>query len=137
MASAIASIDIAAPANAVWRVIGGFGSLPDWLPYIPTSELTEGGRVRHLINPEGGVIVERLMSFDERRRAYSYHILQAPFPVRDYFSTLQVEEIADTRSRVEWSGQFTPTTVGSGEASLLFRRIYEDGLRALAERFRS
>jgi hypothetical protein len=31
------------PADQVWHFISGFGSLPDWLPYIPKSELHEGG----------------------------------------------------------------------------------------------
>jgi hypothetical protein len=42
MASAAAAIDIPATPNTVWQLIGGFGSLPDWLPYIPSSELGEG-----------------------------------------------------------------------------------------------
>ncbi|GJD67007.1 hypothetical protein MPEAHAMD_7206 [Methylobacterium frigidaeris] len=69
MATASASVDISAPASEVWQLIRGFGSLPDWLPYIPNSELHEGGRVRYLANPDGGVIVERLMAFDEVGRS--------------------------------------------------------------------
>ncbi|WP_408641951.1 SRPBCC family protein, partial [Saccharopolyspora oryzae] len=50
MASTTTSVDIPVPADRVWQLIGGFDSLPDWLPYIPTSELSEGGRVRSLTN---------------------------------------------------------------------------------------
>ena len=64
MAQASATIDIPAPPDRVWQLIGGFGSLPDWLPYIPASELSEGGRVRRLTNPGGDTIVERLEAFD-------------------------------------------------------------------------
>ena len=60
MAQASASIDIAAPPDQVWQLIGGFNSLPNWLPYIPKSELSEGSRVRHLANRDGQTIVERL-----------------------------------------------------------------------------
>jgi len=42
MAHAFASTDISASADQVWQLIGGFGSLPDWLPYISKSELSEG-----------------------------------------------------------------------------------------------
>lgn len=136
MAKASTSIDIAVPAAEVWQLVGGFDSLPDWLPYIPKSELREGGRVRHLANPDGGTIIERLMAFDETARSYSYHILQSPFPQKDYLSTLRVTEIDDGKgSRVEWSGEFTPVGVTETEVSMLFQGIYEDGLKALKEHY--
>jgi hypothetical protein len=136
MAQASASIDIPASPDQVWQLIGGFGSLPDWLPYIPSSELREGGRVRRLANPNGETIVERLVTFDDAARRYSYAILHAPFPVKGYLSTLRVQETDGGRgSRVEWSGQFTPDGASDQEVSRLFQGIYEDGLNALAAEF--
>lgn len=131
MATTTATIDIPVPAERVWQLIGGFDSLPDWLPYIPKSELGEGGRVRSLANDEGGVIVERLEKFDNDARSYTYSILQAPFPVTGYRSTLTVHEVADSRSRVEWSGTFTPAGTSEEEAIALFHGIYTEGLAAL------
>ncbi|NVM66732.1 hypothetical protein FHW88_005050 [Mucilaginibacter sp. SG538B] len=134
MAKASAFIEIPVDPEKVWRLIGGFNSLPDWLPYIPKSELGEGGRVRHLVNPDGGVIIERLMAFDEKERSYSYSILQAPFPVKDYHSTLRVKTGADGMgARVEWFGEFTPVNTSEPEASSLFQGIYENGLNALKQ----
>jgi len=134
MAKASTSIEVAVAPDAVWNLIGGFDSLPDWLPYIPESELSEGGRVRQLANPNGEAIVERLMAFDERQRSYSYAILKAPFPVTNYLSTLRVVAVDGGRkSRVEWSGEFTPNGVSDQEATAIFQKIYEDGLKALAE----
>ncbi|MFD8424130.1 SRPBCC family protein [Streptomyces sp. NPDC059466] len=132
MATTTASLDVPASPDRVWQLIGGFGSLPDWLPYIPAGELGEGGRVRSLTNEEGGVIVERLEAFDHQARTYSYSILQAPFPVTGYLSTLTVHETSrqDT-ARVEWSGSFTPDGIGDDEAVALFHGIYTDGLAAL------
>lgn len=136
MAHAHASIQIAATPDTVWQLIGGFNSLPDWLPYIPSSELSEGGRVRSLATPNGDVIVERLEAFDERARSYSYSILQAPFPVTAYRSTLSVKALADgNRAQVDWSGEFTPDGVSDEEATRLFEGIYREGLKALAASF--
>ncbi|MDR5760874.1 SRPBCC family protein [Caballeronia sp. LZ035] len=132
MAEASTSIDIHLPADQAWQLIGGFGSLPDWLPYIPKSELSEGGRVRHLSNPDGEAIVERLIAFDNAGKSYSYAILQAPFPVTDYLSTIKVVDLGAKGSRVEWSGRFQPNGVSDAEVSRLFKGIYEDGLKALA-----
>jgi len=136
MAQASAATDIPVPPDQVWQFIGGFGSLPDWLPDIASSKLSEGGRVRRLASPGGDTVVERLVAFDHAARNYSYAILQAPFPVTDYLSTLRVRETnGGTGSRVEWSGRFTPKGVSDQEARQLFQGIYEDGLKALAARF--
>ncbi|WRZ88447.1 SRPBCC family protein [Streptomyces sp. NBC_01007] len=132
MATTTASIDIAASPDRVWQLIGGFDSLPDWLPYIPTSELSDGGRLRRLVNEEGDVIVERLEAFDNEARTYSYSILRAPFPVSGYRSTLSVHETSrrDT-ARVEWSGTFTPDGISDDDVITLFHGIYTQGLTAL------
>ena len=134
MASAFASVELHATPDAVWQLIGGFDALPNWLPYIPSSVLSEGGRIRTLANPGGEAIVERLVAFDDAARSYSYTILQAPFPVTEYRSTLRVIHVFG-RARVEWSGQFTPVGVSDEEASALFGGIYRDGLAALTKVF--
>lgn len=136
MATAFASIDLRATPDQVWQLIGGFDSLPDWLPYIPASALSEGGRVRTLANPAGQAIVERLLAFDDAARSYTYAILQAPFPVIGYRSTLRVLD-AGAGARVEWSGEFTPAGVSDEEASRLFGTIYRDGLDALAQGYQA
>jgi hypothetical protein len=131
MASTIASITIPVPAEHVWRLIGGFNSLPDWLPYIPDSALSEGGRVRTLANPAGEAIVERLEAFNDKERFYSYSILKAPFPAKDYFATIRVKADGEGASVVEWSGSFTPVGVSDEEIVQLFHGIYAEGLQAL------
>ena len=136
MGKASSSVDLSLPAGDVWKLIGGFGSLPDWLPYIPKSELLEGGRVRKLANPDGDAIVERLVAFDNAARSYSYAILKAPFPVTDYLSTLKVVDTGGHTCRVEWSGHFTPAGVSDQEVSKLFQGIYDDGLKALVSKLK-
>ncbi|NEB95980.1 SRPBCC family protein [Streptomyces bauhiniae] len=132
MASTSTHIDVPHTPEQVWQLIGGFGSLTDWLPSIPGSTLSEGGRVRTLTNAEGETIVERLTAFDEGARTYTYTILQAPFPVTDYLSTLTVHPLPDTgTARIEWSGTFTPTDVTEEEAVTLFQGIYTEGLASL------
>jgi hypothetical protein len=128
------SIDLPVSPDRVWRLIGGFGSLPDWLPFIPTSELDEGGRVRKLTTEKGDVLVERLEAFDNQARTYTYSIIQHPFPVTDYRSTIAVHEVPEAQaSQVEWSGTFTPVGVSDEEAIALFHGIYADGLAGLKQ----
>ncbi|PJO43065.1 SRPBCC family protein [Lysinibacillus xylanilyticus] len=132
MANTITSIKIPASPDQVWQLIGGFDSLPDWLPYIPSSKVSEGGRVRSLANPDGDTIVERLEVFNHQEHYYTYSIMKAPFPVTDYLSTIHVKADTDGKSSlVEWSGSFTPVGVSDQEAIDLFHGIYKDGLEAL------
>ncbi|MDX3263862.1 SRPBCC family protein [Streptomyces sp. NPDC093228] len=133
MASTSVSRLVPASPERVWKLIGGFGSLPDWLPYIPESTLLEGGRVRQLKNPDGDVIIERLVDFDDTERRYSYAIAQAPFPVVDYISTLRVHSITgrDDTAEVQWSGRFVPDGATDEEVVTLFTDIYRDGLDSL------
>ncbi|MFP3527358.1 SRPBCC family protein, partial [Pantoea sp. SIMBA_072] len=77
-------MEIPASADEVWQLVGGFDALPEWLPLIVKSETREGGRVRHLQAADGGVVVERLQTFDNVARTYSYTIEQSPFPVSAY-----------------------------------------------------
>src|SRR5215510_4526039 len=120
MAQASACIDVPVSADIVWQLIGGFNSLPDWLPNIPKSE----------------TIVERLEKFDNAARSYSYSIIQASFPITDYLATLSVyQKAGESGCLVEWSGTFIAKGVSDSEASKLFQGIFEDGLKALAARF--
>ena len=136
MAKTTVSIEIPASADAVWQLMGGFDALPDWLPFIPKSVVSEGGRVRTLTTSDGGTVIERLEAFDNRQRSYSYSIIQAPFPVVDYLSTIAVVATADSNiTRVEWSGSFTPVNVSDADAEALFSGIYRDGLQALKNNF--
>ncbi|MGG7851716.1 SRPBCC family protein [Klebsiella aerogenes] len=136
MATTTVSIEIPASVDQVWQLMGGFDSLPDWLPFIPKSVVSEGGRVRTLTTSDGGTVIERLEAFDNRQSSYSYSIIQAPFPVVDYLSTIAVVATADSNiTRVEWSGSFTPVNVSDADAEALFSGIYRDGLQALKNNF--
>lgn len=86
---------ILATPDQVWQLIGGFDSLPDWLPYIPSNKVSEGGCVRYLANPDGDAIVERLGVFNNKERYYTYSIMEAPFPVTNYLATIHVKEDTD------------------------------------------
>ncbi|MFF4827285.1 SRPBCC family protein [Streptomyces sp. NPDC001312] len=133
MASTSVSRVVPASPQKVWSLVGGFDALPDWLPYILESTALEGGRVRQLKNPDGEVIVERLVDFNETERHYSYAIVEAPFPVTGYVSTIRVHAVPghEDLAEVQWSGRFAPDGVSDDEVVDLFTGIYRDGLDAL------
>ncbi|MFL1550853.1 SRPBCC family protein [Pseudomonas sp. D47] len=136
MATASSVIEVPVSADQVWQLVGGFNALPDWLPLIVKSEARDGGRVRHLETADGGVVVERLQSFDNVARTYTYTIEQSPFPVSAYLATLQVEALTEASAKVTWSGVFTPA-VGTTDVAVeeLFTGVYNGGLEALRANF--
>ncbi|MEQ7921594.1 SRPBCC family protein [Xanthomonas sp. WHRI 1810A] len=135
MATASATLNLPVSADTVWQLVGGFLSLPDWLPFIASSEPAEGGRVRKLTTEDGASITERLESFDNQARTYSYSITEGPFPISEYLATLQVTAVGDNQTQVTWSGRFTPNGVSDAEVTALFQGIYDGGLEALKANF--
>lgn len=131
MTSVSSSIEIAAAPDKVWEILGGFDNLPQWLGIVRSSILEDGGRVRRLEAVNGAVIVERLLSFDERARHYSYCHLEAPDPVTDYVAEMKVEALPDGTSKVTWASSFTPVDFPEVEAIAHFEGIYAIGLNGL------
>ena len=132
MAHASASIDIAGPPGQVWQLIGGFNSLPNWLPYIPKRAKAAAFGTSRI--PTGKRSSSGLRGGTQLQLFYS----SGSVP-RHGLSVRAVRPSNGWRqgSRVKWSGQFTPKGVSDQEASRLFQSIYEDGLKALAAGFAS
>ena len=62
---------IPAPVDEVWPLVRDFGGIPRWHPAIARRALTpaapaEVGAVRRLTLGDGGVVVERLLTLDDR-----------------------------------------------------------------------
>ena len=63
------------PAGRVWGLIAGFNTLPDYHASIAQSVLSKGGVERELTMTDeagGGIVVERLVFFDDENREFSY-----------------------------------------------------------------
>lgn len=124
------------PAETVWDLIGKFNALADWHPAVEKSELSEGGSIRTLNLAGGGEIVERLEKLDDGEYEYSYAILDSPFPVRDYTSTLKIRPSDDGKGCVvEWGGHFEPAGASAADAKKVINGIYQAGFDNLKKIF--
>jgi hypothetical protein len=138
MAKVSLSTTLPVPARTVWDAIGGFNSLAKWHPAVAKSEEGKEGTatVRRLTLHGGGSIVERLDGKDDRKRTYTYSILEGPLPVAGYSATLHVEENKDGKScTVQWSSAFEPAGASEPEAVKVIRGIYEAGFDNLRRMF--
>lgn len=122
--------------DQVWRLIGGFDALPDWLPLIVRSATSEGGRLRHVTLVDGAVLVERLLSFSESDRSYAYAIVGGPIPVANYRAALRVVARAgQPGSTVEWSSEFEPAGAPEADVVALIRGVFQAGFDQLGKVF--
>ena len=134
---------VPADAETVWPVVRDFDALPTWHPAISASELEDGARsdqvgaVRHLTLGDGGAVRERLVALDDRERRLTYSILESPFPVRDYRSTIRVLPVtASGECVVTWSVLFDCDLDDADRLSTLFGRdVFGTGLSGLISYF--
>lgn len=140
MAKATLTQKLAAPADEVWELIGGFVGIAAWHALVDACDAEEGGSVRRLHNAGGqGQLVERLLTFDEEARSYSYTIIDAVDfepPVVNYLSVIAVGDDGDGRCTVSWTGSGDPAPGKTDEDCIAaWNFIYGTGLKNLAERF--
>lgn len=81
------SIDVNAPVDVAWSVVGDVTSVPRWYPKYATCEVD--GDIRTLRSTDGAELVERLLERDEAERRYAYTVLAGP-PLRSHLASFQV-----------------------------------------------
>jgi Polyketide cyclase / dehydrase and lipid transport len=129
--------EIAAPADRVWAVIRGFGDLLQWADGLESCQV-EGsgvGAVR-TVGVAGGLrLQERLESFDEASRSFSYAIIGAnPLPFRDYLSRVQLRETGPARCEITWEGRFEAKPGRETASQTVVRGIYTGSIASLRKK---
>lgn len=143
MAKSYASAVIEAPAERVWEVVRDFDGLPRWHPAIASSEIEGGGPadavgcVRRLTLGDGGTVRERLVVLDDTDRRYTYDIVEGPFPIRSYRSTIRVAPVTATgHAFVEWWAHYDAEAADEPNLDRTFADgVYATGLTGLREHF--
>ncbi len=141
----VETIEIAAPPEKVWAVVGDFADA-SWRPEIERVE-AQGGNVpetatRRLYYRRGGFLDERLVQYDGPAMSLRYIIERADIavlPVGNLSATLTVRGIADGASRVEWKSRFYRAFPGGNPpeqytdevATEAVSRLFKTGLASL------
>ncbi|MGC2626218.1 MAG: SRPBCC family protein [Candidatus Udaeobacter sp.] len=133
---------VEAPAGKVWTTIRRFDAVAEWLPFVKSSPIENGGEptrvgcVRILTQTDGEVFREVLLALSDAERFYSYTFVSSPIPVRDHRTTLRVLPITDgNRSYVEWSSRFDIDPKYEAQLVDLMNRNFVNGLQSLARKF--
>lgn len=141
------TIEIDAPAEKVWGIIGNFQDM-SWLPPVEKTEGTDGNTpekaTRKLTLKGGATVEESLEKYDAGGMNYAYRITTVDvkvLPVNNYSSRIAVT--ADgSKSKVEWRGAFyrgymnnDPPPELSDEAAIkAVSGLYQAGLAAVKQK---
>ncbi|GEP04863.1 SRPBCC family protein [Methylobacterium oxalidis] len=137
------SVEINAPADKVWAVVGNFQDM-SWLPPVEKTEGKGGNEpkaTRTLTLKGGATVVEELSKYSADKKSYSYRIDKVDvktLPVNDYSSTIEVEGDG-AKSKVTWKGAFyrgymnndPPPELNDENSEKAVRGLYRTGLDAL------
>lgn len=96
------------PPDAVWALVGPFGSVAEWHPGVTACVLSqdaEGRTLRTLTYANGKQGIERLISHDDAARSYHYTVVGGALPVQFFNGQFQVVGNAG-QSRVRWTATF-------------------------------
>ncbi|MBK9077859.1 MAG: SRPBCC family protein [Hyphomicrobium sp.] len=139
----VTTIEINAPLDKVWAVVGNFQDM-SWHPAIKKTEGSGGNDVnatRKLTLQSGGIIDETLLKYNAETKSLSYEITKVDvkdFPVANYSSTISAHEEGG-KTIVEWKGAFyrgyvnndPPPELNDEAAIKAVNNLHDTGLAAL------
>ena len=127
------SVDLAAPPDQVWALVGQFGGM--WHPLIASVKLTgQGvGQLRTIEVIDGKQIIERLEAEDSAERLYRYSNVSG-LGVVDYTGTFDVKPKASGTS-LEWRVQFLADNQPTLVVRTIVATLMKTGFEALTKRF--
>lgn len=106
-----------------------------WTGLPPETCVSDGedvGAIRTLSLPNGGTIIDRLDAKSEHSYSYSViNMAEAPLPFSSYKATLSVSRLSDTKSLLDWGGEFTPDRMSEAETVAFAQNMYERGLEMM------
>lgn len=113
MAKVYVSGVINLPVDTVWAYARDFNGHDKWHPFIAESHVEDGkpsdqvGCVRNFTLGNGGHLRERLLSFSDLERSFTYNIIVSPMPIQNYVATFTCTPITEGNATfVEWSAEF-------------------------------
>jgi mxaD protein len=105
------TVDIHAPPDKVWKVVGDFAGFAAWNPQVlkaTTDKGNEADSTRHVTLKNGADLVDSMDFYDAANMSYGYRLMNEDvqkFPVSFYSATITVKP-AGQDSQVEWTGNF-------------------------------
>jgi NADPH2:quinone reductase len=100
---------IDAPLERLWALVGDFGGMARWMPFVARCEIehgaapTEVGAVRHIEQSNDVYVRERLVALSETDHSYRYSLVEGNIPIHRYEATMRLFPVTDG-GRTYWHG---------------------------------
>lgn len=141
MAKVYVSGIIDAPVDDVWAYARDFNGHGEWHPLIAESHIEEGlpsdkvGCVRNFTLSNGGHLRERLLSFSDLERRFTYNIIVSPMPIENYVATFGVKPVTEGgQTFVEWMAEFDVSPADEADiCEKVGRNTFAAGIKALEQ----
>lgn len=138
------TIEINAPPEKVWAVVGNFQDM-GWHPAIEKTEGKGGNEIdatRVLFLKGGGTVDEVLYKYSAEKMSYAYRITNVDvkvLPVTNYSSSISVKPADGGKSILQWKGAFyrgypnndPPPELSDEAAVKTMSGVYEAGIAAV------
>lgn len=142
MAFVYESAVIPAPPGDVWKVIGRFDGLAQWVPAVRSAVIAAGndgmaiGSRREVITRDGARTIETLIDRREAERTITYRALETTLPMRNYESRITLlPATLSGDSFVVWHGMFDAEPAYEVSLKNMTAAAYRTGLIQLQRRF--
>lgn len=126
---------IQVPATKAWELISSFKGIENFSPIERSVVEGEGeGATRTCYMPDGAEISEVLSKVSQEQMQIKYEILDGPFPITNYLSTVNVTQLNDSSCEVSWGANFDVEAENEEAMKELFSGFYNviiDSLESL------
>lgn len=104
------TITITGDINEAWTLLSNLGNLEKLVPStIEKSTLIGNGKgstVTLKLTNNKGVIVEKVVQLDNKKRVIAYTMLSTPLPIKDYLASFKVSPIDERSFEVQFEATF-------------------------------
>lgn len=143
MIEVLVSSVIPAEIDRVWAVVRDFNAMPAWHPLIRQSRIETGapsdriGCVRNFSLQDGSRLREQLLALSDSEHSFSYRILEADVPLRDYSAGLSLLRVTDGEATFgRWWAKFNaPSGQEETLSEMVANEVFQAGFDALKARF--
>ncbi|MBP2292901.1 hypothetical protein J2851_002682 [Azospirillum rugosum] len=121
-------------APRLWSLVRWDGRLLDWYPDAVDLRVhgLHKGAHRHLHLRNGATLVHQLEHASRIEDAYTYSVVDGPYPVADYLAQIRVLPHGDDRATLVWTANFRPAGLSEGEAESFIQTLYRSGFDTLS-----
>jgi len=125
MSEVVVNKTINVSARDAWNKLSSFRGIEEFSPIASSEATGEGvGATRICYMPDGAAIYETLNKVDENNMEFEYEINKGPFPITRYVSTVKVEAIDETKTKITWGCEFDSAPEAEAEMTQVFEGFY-------------